>query len=141
MVGDAEIASTVGDRVTRGFTIHCDIALSNNIEINWPDNRWHIDKPLETAECIDDPSINPEPPPAPFDTFLGEAFGRLNNVDGSFLRFKFVDAGEPGGKADYAQIMIWAPGADPETDDPVLLVDQFLDHGNLQAHEDQPHRN
>ncbi len=132
---------TLDGRVTRGFTIHCDITLSNNVEINWPDNRWHIDKPLTSALCIDDPAIHPEPPPAPFDTFIGEGIGRLNGVDGSILRFVFVDAGEPGGKSDRATINVWAPGDDPDVDDPVLSVDGFLDHGNLQAHFDQPHGN
>lgn len=132
---------TLGDvHVTRGFTIHCDITLSNNVEINWPDNKWHLDKPLTSALCVDDPDIHPEPPPAPFDTFYGEGIGRLNGVDGSFLRFMFIDSGEPGGKADYARIEIWAPGADPAVDAPVLYVDGVLDHGNIQAHYDQPHK-
>lgn len=127
--------------VTRGFTIHCDLALSNNVEVNWPDgNQWHIDKPLTSAVCIDDPNVEPAPPPAPFDTFIGEGIGRLNGVDGSFIRFTFVDSGEPGGKSDLATILIWAPGADPDVDDPVLSVDGFLDHGNIQAHYDQPHK-
>lgn len=127
-------------RITRGFTIHCDITLSNNLEINWPDNKWHIDKPLTSARCTDEPDVAPEPPPAPFDTFWGEGFGRLNGVDGSFIRFVFQDAGEPGGSADKAGISIWAPGADPDVDEPVLFVPfVFLDHGNLQAHFDQPH--
>jgi len=132
---------TIGDvHVTRGFTIHCDITLSNNVEINWPDNKWHLDKPLTSALCVDNPDIHPEPPPAPFDTFYGEGIGRLNGVDGSFLRFMFIDSGEPGGKADYARIDIWAPGADPAVDPAVLHVDGVLDHGNLQAHYDQPHK-
>src|SRR5262245_3271831 len=67
---------TVGDiKITKGFTLHCDITLSNNLEINWPDNKWHLDKPITSAKCIDDPDVNPEPPPAPFDTFIGEAIG------------------------------------------------------------------
>lgn len=131
-----------GIRVTRGFTIHCDLTLSNNLEINWPDNRWHIDKPLTSAECIDDPAVSPEPPPAPFDTFIGEGVGRLNGVDGSIVRFTFIDSGEPGGGNDRATIRIWAPGANPDTDTPVLTVPMsFLDHGNIQAHYDQPHGN
>lgn len=131
---------TIDDvRITRGFTLHCDITLSNNLEINWPDNKWHINKPLTRATCLDDPAIEPAPPRAPFDTFLGEGEGRLNGVDGSIVRFTFVDSGEPGGKEDRSTIMIWAPGDDPDTDTPVLEVDGLLDHGNLQAHYDQPH--
>lgn len=132
----------IGDiLITRGLTLHCDILLSNNLEVNWPGNKWHLDKPITSAECHDDPTISPEPPPAPFDTFFGTAVGRLNGVDGSFIRFTFVDAGEPGGNNDKAGIEIWAPGADPNVDAPVLnLPLSFTDRGNLQAHFDQPHK-
>jgi len=127
-------------RITRGLTLHCDILLSNNLEINWTGgNKWHLDKPITYAKCIDDPNVDPVPPAAPFDTFIGKAVGRLNGVDGSHVEFIFVDDGEPG-TTDKATIMIWAPGDDPNTDTPVLEVSDFLTHGNLQAHEDQPHR-
>jgi hypothetical protein len=121
--------------ISRGFTIHCDIILSNNIEINWPGNKWHLDKPITSATCIDDPTISPQPPPAPFDTFIGKATGRLNGVDGSRLEFTFVDAGEPGRK-DKSQLRIFAPNGTVVLDVPL----GFLDHGNLQAHYDQPHK-
>jgi hypothetical protein len=127
-------------RITRGFTIHCDIVLSNNLEINWPGNKWHIAKPLTSAECIDDPAVSPLPPAAPFDTFIGEGVGRLNGVEGSIVRFTFVDAGEPGKGTDSATISIWAPGADPDVDTPVLFVSDLLSGGNIQAHYDQPHK-
>jgi hypothetical protein len=128
-----------GVRITRGFTIHCDITLSNNIEINWSGgNKWHLDKPITKAMCIDDPAFDPVPPAAPFDTFIGEAVGSLNGTDGSVLHFTFVDDGEPG-TSDRASIEIWAPGDDPSTDTPVLSVSGLLDHGNFQAHFDQPH--
>jgi hypothetical protein len=128
-----------GVRVTRGLTLHCDIVLSNNLEINWTGgNKWHLDKPITSATCVDDPAISPFPPAAPFDTFIGEGVGRLNGEDGSFVSFTFVDAGEPGND-DSAWIRIWAPGADPSVDAPVLDVSGNLDNGNLQAHYDQPH--
>lgn len=126
-------------RVTRGFTVHCDILLSNNLEINWTGgNKWHLDKPLTSATCLDDPNFDPVPPAAPFDTFIGEGVGRLNGQDGSVVRFVFVDNGEPG-NTDLATINVWAPGDDPDTDTPVLSISGTLDQGNLQAHEDQPH--
>jgi hypothetical protein len=129
-----------GVRVTRGLTLHCDIVLSNNLEINWTGgNKWHLDKPITSATCVDDPAISPFPPAAPFDTFIGEGVGRLNGVDGSFVSFTFVDAGERGND-DSAWIRIWAPGADPSVDAPVLDVSGNLDNGNLQAHYDQPHK-
>jgi len=128
--------------ITKGLTLHCDITLSNNLEINWPDNKWHLTKPITSAECIDDPAVDPFPPVAPFDTFIGEGSGELNGVEGSIVRFIFVDSGEPGGKADTAAIWIWAPGADPDVDAPVLdLPLSLTDRGNLQAHYDQPHGN
>ena len=140
MTGGGKQINFEGVAVTRGFTIHCDITLSNNLEVNWTGgNHWHLDKPITSAVCIDDPAVEPAPPPAPFDTFIGEGIGRLNGVDGSFVRFTFVDAGEPSGNGDTAAIDIWAPGADPATDDPVLSVSGPLEGGNLQAHYDQPH--
>jgi len=136
-------------RITRGFTIHCDIALSNNLEINWPDNKWHLDKPLTWANCTDEEGVAPEPPPAPFDTFWGEGIGRLNGVDGYLVEFIFQDAGEPGGKNDKAMIRITGPGGvvlevGNWSTDGLSNPDQvggliYLDHGNLQAHYDQPH--
>lgn len=136
--GGGQIA--VGDvNITRGFTIHCDITLSNNLQIVWHDDvdQWHIDKPLTSAVCVDDG--DPTPPAAPFNTFHGEGVGRLNGVDGSFVRFTFIDNGEPG-RNDQAAIQIWAPGDDPDSDDPVKEVALTnLDRGNIQAHYDQPH--
>lgn len=134
----------LGDvRVTKGLTLHCDITLSNNLEINWPDNKWHLEKEsLVNVNCVDDPNVDPTPPAAPFDTFNADAIGSLNGVDGSYIQFTFVDSGEPGGKADKAAIQIWAVGANPATDTPVLNVPLMLtDNGNLQAHFDQPHGN
>jgi hypothetical protein len=123
-----------GVRITRGFTIHCDLTLSNNLEINWDDNKWHIDKPLTSATCIDDPAYDPTPPAAPFDTFIGQGVGRLNGVDGYLVQFTFIDAGEPG-TGDMAAIRITAPGGAVVLDVPLSL----LDGGNIQAHYDQPH--
>jgi hypothetical protein len=128
---------TIGDvYITRGFTIHCDILLSNNLEINWPGNKWHLDKPLTAANCVDDPAISPEPPPAPFDTFHGEGVGRLNGVDGSRVVFTFVDSGEPGGGNDKSAIQIFDVSGVEVLNVPL----DFLTKGNLQAHFDQPHR-
>ena len=134
----------VGDVfISRGFTIHCDIVLSNNLEINWGSNNWHIDKPLDEATCFEDPQYLQPPPAAPFNTFIGEATGYLNGVYGSIVRFIFIDAGEPG-SADKAEIYVWAPGVDPDVAGlagAVLKVPlQLLKNGNIQAHYDQPHK-
>jgi hypothetical protein len=124
-----------GFRVTGGFTIHCDITLSNNIEINWQGNKWHLTKPITSAICLDDPNVDHGPPVAPFDTFIGEGLGKLNGVEGSLIRFTFVDGGEPG-RSDVATIQIFPPGGGaPVLDFGPLTVRT----GNLQAHYDQPH--
>jgi len=124
-------------KVTRGFTIHCDLTLSNNLEINWPNNQWHIDKPLTSATCIDDPAHDPKPPVAPFDTFIGVGVGELNGVAGSTVNFTFIDSGEPGGHNDMAAIQIRDASNNVVLDIPL----SFLDKGNIQAHYDQPHGN
>lgn len=146
MTGGGKQITVDNARITRGFTIHCDIRLSNNIEVNWESdgesNRWHLAKPITSAVCSDDPRIKQKPPAAPIDTFEGEGTGRLNGEDGSIIRFVFVDAGEPGVN-DTASIRIWAPGVDPDAagaPDPVLEVSGKLDNGNIQAHYDQPHK-
>lgn len=127
---------------THGFTLHCDILLSNNLEVNWGGSQWHIEKEsLENVFCIDDPAVSPEPPAAPFDTFIANAWGRLNGVWGSYIAFTLVDSGEPGGKNDKAGLSIWAVGADPSVDPPVVYVPlDYKVSGNIQAHYDQPHK-
>jgi hypothetical protein len=123
-----------------GFTIHCDITLSNNIQVSWPGgNKWHLDKPITSAICIDDPLYDPTPPEAPFDTFIGEGIGKLNGVDGAAIKFTFIDDGEPG-RDDYMKIEIWDVGTTPESDPPLKVFEGNLDGGNIQAHYDQPHK-
>ncbi len=129
----------VGDvRVTRGFTLHCDILLSNNLEVNWGGNSFHMTEYPSSVTCLDDPLVNPVPPPAPVDTIIGVSAGRYNGVDGYTIEFTFVDAGEPGTSGpDKAALKIY------ETANPsnvVLNVPlQPITGGNVQAHYDQPH--
>jgi hypothetical protein len=141
--GVIRMLSDIGEKVklTHGFTLHCDVALSNNLEINWAGNQWHIEKEnLWDVLCVDEPGVDPEPPPAPFDTFIAKATGRLNGVWGSYIEFTLQDAGEPGGKNDKAGMTIWAPGVSPGSGEPELYVPfDFTVSGNLQAHYDQPH--
>jgi hypothetical protein len=123
-------------RVTRGLTIHCDLLLSNNLEINWGGNKFHMLEHLETLTCADDPTIVQAPPVAPIDTLIGVGSGRYNGNEGYTIQFMLVDAGEPG-VDDMMAIRIY------ETANPgnvVLNVPlSLLDGGNLQAHYDQPH--
>jgi hypothetical protein len=128
----------VGDvRVTRGLTIHCDLLLSNNLEVNWGGNRFHMTEHVTTVECSDSPFIIQAPPVAPLDTLIGVGTGRYNNQDGYTIEFTLQDFGEPG-TDDRMAIKIFQT-ANPAN--VVLNVPlQKLSGGNLQAHFDQPHK-
>lgn len=125
-------------RVTRGLTIHCDLLLSNNLEINWQGNQFHMTEHLVTVACSDDPAIIQAPPPAPLDTLVGVGTGRYNGTDGFTIEFTLVDGGEPGAGVDYAALLVY------ETANPGNIVlnipRQVVTGGNLQAHYDQPHK-
>lgn len=128
----------VGDVfVTRGLTLHCDLLLSNNLQVNWGGNQFHMTEHLSTVACTDDPNIVQAPPAAPIDTFIGVGTGRYNSVAGYTIRFTLIDAGEPG-SSDRMGIQIF------ETANPANVVLnvplQVLAGGNLQAHYDQPHK-
>ena len=124
-------------RVTRGLTIHCDLLLSNNLEINWGGNQFHMLEHLETVECTDHPDIHEDPPAAPLDTLVGVGSGRYNGTPGFTVEFTLVDYGEPG-SSDRMAIKIY------QTSNPANVVLnvplQLLSGGNLQAHYDQPHK-
>lgn len=127
-----------GVRVTRGLTLHCDLLLSNNLEINWGGNSFHMTEHLTTVECSDDPLIIQAPPAAPLDTMVGVGTGRYNGMDGYTIEFTLVDHGEPGTGNDEAALLVY------ETANPAnVVLDvplQTLSGGNLQAHYDQPHK-
>lgn len=130
MTGGGSVFTSDGTRVTHGFELHCDKAKQpNNLEINWgPGNHFHLDK-LTSATCKDDPSINPTPPPAGFDTYIGKGTGTYNGAPGATARWTFTDAGEPG-TDDTAKIVIFdANGVK------VLSVSGKLTFGNHQAHD------
>lgn len=119
-----------GNRVTRGFEIHCDLRNPNNVQVNWHGgNRFHMTE-LTSAVCTENPAIVQFPPSADFDTFTGEGTGLLNGAPGARIEFVFVDAGEPGNQ-DTASIRIYDASAVL-----VLEVSGFLDRGNMQAHND-----
>jgi hypothetical protein len=124
-------------KVTRGLTVHCDLLLSNNLEVNWQGNQFHMLEHMTTVACTDDPNITQAPPAAPLDTMFGVGNGRYNGVDGYTINFTFVDAGEPGSN-DKCALKIF------ETANPSNVVLNIplstLTGGNLQAHYDQPHK-
>ena len=126
-----------GVRISRGLTIHCDLLLSNNLEVNAGGKKFHMTEHLTTIACTDDPAIDQTPPAAPLDTIIGVGTGRYNNKDGYTIEFTLVDAGEPGTN-DEAALRIYET-ANPSN----VVLDlplQTIDGGNLQAHYDQPHK-
>ncbi len=133
MTGGGSIFDTNGGvieysgRTTHGFVVHCDPRNSDNLQINWEGNRFHLTD-LGYAICTDDPALTPESPDAQFDTFMGMGTGRLNNERGATVWFLFTDDGQPG-VGDSAHIIITSPGGDV-----VLDVEGFLTFGNHQAH-------
>jgi hypothetical protein len=122
--------SSVGD-VTHGFELHCDKASPNNLEINWDTGEhFHLEN-LTMAECINDPAFSPDPPPAPFNTFMGMGTGKLDGVDGASIQFVLTDHGEPGTN-DTITVQIKDPAGN-------IVLDCFttkLIGGNHQAHKD-----
>lgn len=126
-----------GARITGGLTIHCDLLLSNNLEVNWGGNQFHMTEHLTTVQCSDDPNITQAPPQAPLDTLIGIGTGRYNGQPGYTIEFTLVDAGEPG-RNDMSALRIYE-AANPSN--VVLNIPlQRLTTGNLQAHYDQPHK-
>lgn len=124
-------------KITRGLTIHCDLLLSNNLEINWPGNKFHMTEHLTTVACTDDPEIIQAPPPAPLDTLIGVGTGKWNNNPGYTVEFTLQDWGEPGG-LDQMAILIYETANPANVKLNVPL--QLMTGGNLQAHYDQPHK-
>ena len=126
-VFDVEGETIVEGRNTHGFVVHCDPRNSDNLQINWAGNRFHLTE-LTSAMCPDDPLLSPESPEAQFDTFIGMGVGRLNNVNGYGIYFVFTDDGQPG-VGDTAVIII----TDPDGVE-IRNVEGFLTFGNHQAH-------
>jgi len=135
--GGQNIRLADGIRITKGLTIHCDLRLSNNLNVVWPGSQGqnHFKMTTHTfADCVDTP-INQRPPDAPFDTFIGEGTGTLNGQPGASINWVFVDAGEPG-TSDQAGLEI----TDSDGNTVLLVPLESIANGNLQAHFDQPHK-
>lgn len=121
-----------GVAVTKGSEVDCDLHRpSNNLEINWNGNQFHMEA-FTSAAC----SLNgiPNPPPAPVNTINGTGTGRYDGVDGYTVMFTLVDNGEPG-TSDEAGFLVF------ETANPANVVLnvplQLITGGNIQAHVDQ----
>ncbi len=118
-------------KVTRGFTIHCDNILTNNLEINWAGgNNFHMEKnSLISPVCTY--VLPPNPPKAPVSRIVANAVGTCNGLPAE-IRFVLEDRGEPG-TSDRAAFRITG-GCD------LTVPEGFIDGGNIQAHFDQPHK-
>jgi len=125
------------DRITHGFVVHCTPRNSDNLQVNdhATGNSFHMTN-LESAICIDDPAIEPNPPDASFDTFVGQGTGRCNLAGQGgpgvpcTVRFTFTDGGERGGcLRDTAIIEVR-----DENGNVVISVAGDVDCGNHQAH-------
>jgi hypothetical protein len=139
--GNIELAN--GTKVSNGLTLHCDLLLSNNLNVVWKDasgdeHHFHLEEHLTTIACTDAPNISQPPPDAPLDTMIGRGIGRYNNTDGYTVEFTLVDGGEGSNAIDRIALKIF------QTRTPSNVVLQFalqdLIKGNLQAHFDQPHK-
>lgn len=122
-------------RVTHGFEIHCQAEgtllppTPNNLEINWPGNRFHLDV-LTLGICSWDSTIDPRPPAAGFNTFTGIGTGKLNGEDVATIYFVFKDAGERGTN-DTEQVTIIR---DSDGFTALDFGPLYLTFGNHQAH-------
>jgi hypothetical protein len=130
--GGGKLVTADGVTVTKGFEVDCDLHQpSNNLEINWLGNQFHMTAFTAAICTLQGP---PNPPTAPVNTIMGTGTGRYNGVDGFTVQFELVDNGEPGTN-DAVSILIF------ETANPsnvVLNVPlQFITGGNIQAHVDQ----
>ena len=119
-------------KVTRGFTIHCDNILTNNLEINWAGgNNFHIDKESLTTVTCTKPSV-PNPPDADVSRIVATSPGTCNGLPAT-IAFVLEDRGEPGPGGDRAAFTITGGCS-------LTLTERPIDGGNIQAHFDQPHK-
>jgi hypothetical protein len=119
--------------ITKGFEVDCDLHTpSNNLEINWGGNHFHM---LAFTEAVCTLVGPPNPPKAPVNTIVAMGTGRYDGVDGYTVVFELQDNGEPGHGVDMAGFVVY------ETANPTNVVLNvpvaFVTDGNIQAHVDQ----
>ena len=119
--------------ITKGFEVDCDLHQpSNNLEINWGGNHFHMTAFTAAVCTLVGP---PNPPKAPVNTIMATGTGRYDGVDGYTVVFELQDNGEPGAGVDMAGFVIF------ETANPANVVLNvpvtFVTTGNIQAHVDQ----
>jgi len=120
-----------GGRVTHGFVLHCEPRNSDNLQVNdhVSGQSFHLEE-VTSANCSDDPGIEPNPPDAFFDTYVGTGTGRCKQPERPCtIRWTFTDGGEPGGCVrDTAFIEVSDAGG------VVFTITGDVDCGNHQAH-------
>lgn len=118
-------------KVTRGFTLHCDNILANNLEINWAGgNNFHMEKNTLINVACTKPTV-PNPPAADVSRIVADAVGECNGLPAS-IHIILEDRGEPGTN-DRASFVITGGCS-------LNLSERPIDGGNIQAHFDQPHK-
>ena len=131
--GGGKQVTVDGIAVTKGFEVDCDLHQpSNNLEINWGSNHFHMTAFL-SAVCTF--VKKPNPPTAPVNTIVATGTGRYNNSNGYTVEFTLIDNGEPG-TSDEISFKVY------ETANPSNVVLDtgglnFISGGNVQAHVDQ----
>lgn len=141
MTGGGFVDTENYGRVTHGFVIRCQTErMGNNLEVNWGGNSFHMTE-LTNVNCWDDPTIEPDPPKADFDTIHGDGMGGYNGQDGATVHFMFTDAGEPGTGVDRIKELTIRDASGQIVLDMRPYPGRTLDGGNHQAHEATPKDN
>ena len=124
-----------GNRITHGFQLDCEPRRNDTLQINDHGTGWnfHLDE-VTSAICIDDPGLEPNPPEATFDTYVGQGNGICRNTGGEarscWATWTFTDGGEIGGcLRDTAVIEVR-----DEENNLLIGVSGDVDCGNHQAH-------
>ena len=123
MTGSGIIGTSRNPSVAHAFALHGNKdQLPNMLLVVWGRNHFWLDT-LTMVNIADDPTIDPRPPVAGFDTMHGRGVGKYNGVYGYQAEFIFTDAGEPG-RNDWAWIKIAASNGDT-----IMEVSGFLRFG------------
>jgi hypothetical protein len=127
-------------RLNFGFELHCDASKTpNNLQINWrslsggPSYIFHLES-MNSALCFETPA-DQGMPPAPFDTHVGSGTGRFKVGSSPWqtatIKWRFVDAGEPGAGTDELSIVIVVGST-------TYTISGRITGGNIQAHPGDP---
>ena len=95
--GGGSIGPKPDPNYTWGFQLLCDGSWGNfQYNDHVEDGEFHLET-ITSVSCTDDPSIDPDPPSASFDTLQLVGTGRWNGDPGATINVTLTDAGEPGG--------------------------------------------